>query len=472
MAMGRRRGGRQKALFVAAAGIRAPGHPFYRALEGLLASAGFDGWCEETCAAHYAQRLGRPSIPPGVYFRMLVVGYLEGIGSERGIAWRCAESLSLREFLGYELDENPPDHSTVSRTRRRLPVEAHEAVFARVLELLEESGLLSGKTLGIDSTTLEGNAAMRSIVRRDTGEGYQLFLEGLAEASGIETPSRADLAKLDRKRPRKGSNDEWEHPHDPDARITKMKDGRTRMGHKLEHAVDMSSGAVCGLTVQPTTGGDCASLPKTLGEARGQLERLGLEARELVCDKGYHSNATMKRLAGLGLRGYVSEPNRGRRSWKRDRAARKPTYANRRRIRGARGKRLLRARGEKLERAFAHLLTTGGMRRTHLRGHENIRKRMLVHAAGFNLGLLMRSRLGYGTPRSLQGRSASTLRTGGLRIAFSALFRPKSRVLGHLRPARARKSPKRGTGPSGATIRRDFAEIIFRGPRRAFATGC
>ena len=281
----------------------------------------------------------------GVLPVMLVVGYLEGIGSERGIAWRCAESLSLREFLGYELDENPPDHSTVSRTRRRLPVEAHETVFARVLELLEESGLLSGKTLGIDSTTLEGNAAMRSIVRRDTGEGYQLFLEGLAEASGIETPSRADLAKLDRKRPRKGSNDEWEHPHDPDARITKMKDGRTRMGHKLEHAVDMSSGAVCGLTVQPTTGGDCASLPKTLGEARGQLERLGLEARELVCDKGYHSNATMKRLAGLGLRGYVSEPNRGRRSWKRDRAARKPTYANRRRIRGARGKRLLRARG-------------------------------------------------------------------------------------------------------------------------------
>ena len=186
---------------------------------------------------------------------------------------------------------------------------------------------------------------MRSIVRRDTGEGYQLFLEGLAEASGIETPSRADLAKLDRKRPKKGSNDEWEHPHDPDARITKMKDGRTRMGHKLEQAVDMSSGAVCGLTVQPTTGGDSSSLPQTLAEARGQLERVGVEVRELVCDKGYHSNATMKRLAGLGVRGYVSEPNRGRRSWKRDQAAQMPTYANRRRVRGARGKGLLRARG-------------------------------------------------------------------------------------------------------------------------------
>ncbi|WP_419941304.1 transposase [Candidatus Palauibacter sp.] len=470
MAMGRRGGGRQKVLFVAAAGIRAPGHPFYRALDGMLAEAGFDGLCEETCAAYYAERLGRPSVAPGVYFRMLVVGYLEGIGSERGIAWRCAESLSLREFLGYELDENPPDHSTVSRTRRRLPAEAHEAVFARVLELLEESGLLSGKTLGIDSTTLEGNAAMRSIVRRDTGEGYQLFLEGLAEASGIETPSRADLAKLDRKRPRKGSNEDWEHPHDPDARITKMKDGRTRMGHKLEHAVDMSSGAVCGLTVQPTTGGDCASLPKTLGEARGQLERVGAEVRELVCDKGYHSNATMKRLAGLGVRSYVSEPNRGRRSWKRDRAAQKPTYANRRRIRGARGKGLLRARGEKLERAFAHMLTTGGMRRTHLRGHENIRKRMLVHAAGFNLGLLMRHRYGYGTPRSLQGRRASTLQTGGLRVAFSALFRPKSRVFGHPGPVEARISLRRRPGRAGATVRRHFAEVIFRGPQRAFAT--
>ena len=180
----------------------------------------------------------------------------------------------------------------------------------------------------------------------------------------------------------------------------------------------------------------------------------------------------MKRLAGLGVRSYVSEPNRGRRSWKRDRAARKPTYANRRRIRGARGKGLLRARGEKLERAFAHLLTTGGMRRTHLRGHENIRKRMLVHAAGFNLGLLMRSRFGYGTPRSLQGRRASTLQPGGLAGVFSALFRPKSRVFGHLRPARARQSPKRGTGRSGATIRRHFTEVIFRGPQRGFATAC
>ncbi|WP_423929416.1 transposase [Candidatus Palauibacter sp.] len=469
MAMGRRRGGRQKALFVAAEGIRAPGHPFYRALEGLLAGAGFDALCEETCAAHYAERVGRPSVPPGVYFRMLLVGYLEGIGSERGIAWRCAESLSLREFLGYELDENPPDHSTVSRTRRRLPVECHEAVFSRMLELLRESGLLSGKTLGVDATTLEGNAAMRSIVRRDTDEGYDEFLERLARASGIETPTRADLAKLDRKRPKKGSNEDWTHPQDPDARITKMKDGRTRMGHKLEQAVDMDSGAVCAVTVGPTTGGDSASLPATLDEAGRQLEGVGTEVREVVCDKGYHSNATMKELAGRGVRGYVSEPNRGRRSWKRDRAAQQPTYANRRRIKGARGRRLQRARGEKLERAFAHLLATGGMRRTHLRGHENIRKRMLVHAAAFNLGLLMRSRFGYGTPRSLQGRSASTLQEGGPAAALLAFLGPISRVPGRPAAAWARISPRRRVP---ATIPRHFADIIFRAPCGRFATAC
>ena len=472
MAMGRRGGERQKALFVATARIRAPGHPFYRALDGMLAAAGFDRYGEEVCAEYYAEKLGRPSVAPGVYFRMLLVGYLEGIDSERGIAWRCAESLSLREFLGYELDENPPDHSTVSRTRRRLPVEAHEAVFGRVLELLEESGLLSGKTLGIDSTTLEGNAAMRSIVRRDTEEGYDPFLERLARASGIETPSRADLAKLDRKRPKKGSNEDWRHPHDEDARITKMKDGRTRMGHKLEQAVDMETGAVCGVTVQPTVGGDCASMPKTLEEARGQLERVGLDAREVVCDKGYHSNATMKHLAGLGVRGYVSEPKRGRRSWKRDRAAQQPTYANRRRIKGERGKRLLRARGEKLERAFAHMLTTGGMRRAHLRGHENIRKRVLVHAAGFNLALLMRSRFGYGTPRSLQGRSASTLQTGAPGSAFSALFRLLRGVFGHPEPATARISPERRPGRPGATVRRDCGALIFRRPCGLSTTAC
>ena len=271
---------------------------------------------------------------PGVYFRMLLVGYLEGIDSERGIAWRCADSLSLREFLGQGLSKSPPEHSTVSRTRRRLPVEAHEAVFGHMLGLLAEAKLLEGETLGIDATTLEANAAMKAILRRDTGEGHFEFLERLAKASGIETPTRAELAKLDRNRPKKASNKDWRHPHDPDARVAKMKDGGTRLGHKLEQAVDMSSGAVCAVTVQSTVGGDCASMAGTLEESERQLAGVGVEAREVVADKGYHSNATMKHLAGRGPRSYVSEPNRGRRSWMRDRAAQKPVYANRRRIRG------------------------------------------------------------------------------------------------------------------------------------------
>ena len=267
MAIGKRRKGRQQELFVAASEIRVLGNPFYRALDKLLEEHGFDDFAEETCREFYAEKRGRPSIPPGVYFRMLMVGYLEGIGSERGIAWRCADSISLREFLGYGLAKNPPEHSSLSKTRKRLSVEAHAAVFSRVLELLGASGLLSGKTLGVDATTLEANAAMRSIVRRDDGRGYEEWLEQVAQASGIETPTRQDLAKLDRKRPKKGSNKDWVHPHDPEARITKMKDGRTHLAHKFEQAVDMETGAVVAVTVQTMDGGDTASLPNTLDEA-------------------------------------------------------------------------------------------------------------------------------------------------------------------------------------------------------------
>ena len=267
MAVGKRPAGRQDEMFVATSEIRRLSHPFYQALERMLKNEGFDAFAEETCREFYAEKNGRPGIPPGVYFRMLLIGYLEGIGSERGIAWRCADSISLRDFLGYGLSKNPPDHSSVSRTRRRLSLEAHEAVFGWVLERLRSSGLLSGKTLGVDATTLEANAALRSIVRRDDGTGYEDWLNELAQASGIDTPTCADLAKLDRKRPKKGSNDDWTHPGDPEARITKMKDGRTHLAHKLEQASDMDSGAVVAVTVQTMDGGDCASMPVTLDEA-------------------------------------------------------------------------------------------------------------------------------------------------------------------------------------------------------------
>lgn len=459
MAIGKRPSVRQEALFVATSEISVTEHPFYRALDKLLREDGFDEFAEEACAEFYAGNVGRPGIPPGVYFRALMVGYLEGISSERGIAWRCRDSLWLRAFLGYELTKNPPDHSSLSKTRKRLSVEAHVAVFARVLRLVDESGLLGGGTLGVDSTTLEANAAMRSIVRRDGGTGYEEWLRELARSSGIETPTRAELAKLDRKRPKKGSNAEWVHPGNPEARIAKMKDGRTRLGHKLEQAVDLESGAVVGVTVQTTDGGDAASLTETLDEAERRLAELGAGAAEVVCDKGYHSNKTMTELEDRGLRGYVSEPARGRRSWKQSKEAQKPVYANRRRIRGERGKALLRMRGEKLERSFAHLLETGGLRRVHVRGHEDIRKRMLIHVAAFNLGLLMRRRFGVGTPRGLQGRPAAaqavldSCATG----AAGSVSRRFCRQMAALEP------PLRRLGP----LRAQFRELRAFAPSRA-----
>ena len=377
---------------------------------------------------------------------MLMVGYLEGIGSERGIAWRCADSFSLREFLGYGLAENPPEHSTLSKTRKRLSVEAHAAVFGFVLERLQVSGLLRGKTLGVDATTLEANAALRTIVRRADGTEYEEWLAQLARASGIETPTREDLAKLDRKRPNKGSNKDWVHPHDPEARITKMKDGRTHLAHKLEHAVDMETGAIVGLTVQTMDGGDTASLPVTLDEAERQLEEAGVEAKEVVADKGYHSNATMTGVKERKLRTYVSEPNRGRRKWKGKRDAQKATYANRRRIRGNRGKRLQRGRGEKVERPFAHMLETGGMRRLHVRGQKNIRKRMLVHAAAFNLGLLMRKGSALEPPvhcRASCHTSCTTQVTTRVLRFFPRNFRPSCEYRLHARrPASCTTTPR------------------------------
>jgi transposase len=352
-----------------------------------------------------------------VYFRVLLIGYFEGIDSERGIAWRANDSLALRRFLRVGLDEAPPDHSTISRTRRLIDLETHREVFTWVLGVLAEKGLLKGQTLGVDATTLEANAALRTIVRRDTGEGYQEFLQRLAQESGIKTPTREQLARLDRKRAHKGSNEDWEHPHDPDARITKMKDGRTHLAHKVEHAVDFSSGAVVAVTLQPADAGDTATGRQTVCEAGEQIatvageekgEAVNLEGpKEIVLDKGYHSNEVLAELASWKVRSYCSEPDRGRRRWEGKKEEQAAVYANRRRIRGERGKRLLRQRGEKVERSFAHCYETGGMRRVHLRHHPNILKRLLVHVAAFNLGLVMRQLLGRGTPRGLQGSEAA-----------------------------------------------------------------
>ena len=408
----------QSPLWIAASALpTSPGHPFYARLNAVLDAHGFDRFAEDLCREFYATVMGRPGLPPGQYFRLLLVGYFEGIDAERGIAWRAADSLAVRSFVRLAFHEAAPDHTTISRTRRLIDVETHRAVFTWVQQRLVEAGLLKGKTVAIDATTLEANAAMRSIVRRDTAETYQEFLTRLAKASGIETPTREDLARLDRKRKKKTSNKDWTNPHDPDAKVTKMKDGRTHLAHKAEHAVDLETGAIVAVTLQGADQGDTTTIIETVTAAAEQVEEAQAEVHEpqpldeIIADKGYHSNQTMVDLDAVGVRSYVAEPDRGRRDWSKQPEAQTPVYGNRRRIRGPRGRRLMRRRGEMIERSFAHLYDTGGMRRTHLRGHTNILKRLLIHAGGFNLGLVMRQLIGLGTPRGLQGRLATVLAT-------------------------------------------------------------
>jgi len=410
MAMGRRKP-KQRELWVSTQEIARPAsHPFYRRVNQVLEAKGFDGKVEHLCQRFYRPVMGRPSVAPGVYFRMLLIGYCEGIDSERGIAWRVADSLSLREFLGFSVTEQTPDHSSVSRTRRLLALETHRAVFRWFIQVLGEEGLLEAQTVAIDATTLEANAAMRSIRRRDDGRTYEEYLTGLAQAEGIAEPKREQLARLDRKRKKKASNKEWKSPSDADARIAKMKDGRTHLAHKAEHAVDLGSGAIVAVTLQAADRGDTTTVLETLREAQSNAELVnerGVE--EVVADKGYHSGAALIRMHRASVRTYIPEPERGRREWQGRETERERVYANRRRVRGRRGRQLQKLRSELVERSFAHLYETGGMRRTHLRKRDNILKRLLIHAFGFNLALLVRSQYGIGKPRTLQGTSSPLL---------------------------------------------------------------
>jgi len=399
-------------LWIAASAVvEPPGNAFYDRVNQILDAHKFDQKVEMLCRKFYKDSpLGRPSIPPGVYFRCLLIGYFECLDSERGIACRTADSLSLRTILGYSLQEETPDHSTLSRTRRLYWLETHKAVFRWVIQVLSGEGLISGQTVSVDATTLEANAAMRNIVRRDNEQSYNEYLKGLAQAAGIENPTKEQLARLDRKRKKKGSNKEWKSPTDPDARIAKMKDGSTHLAHKAEHAVDLSSGALLAMTLQPADEGDTSTLSKTLEEAQSaarEINQRGVE--EVVVDKGYHSGPVLTDLHQQGVRSYIPEPERGRRNWEGKAVEQKRTYENRRRVRGERGKRLQKLRSELTERSFAHLYETGGMRRLYLRGRENILKRLLVHGAAFNLSLILRKALGAGKPRQLQSVGAGIL---------------------------------------------------------------
>src|ERR1700692_3745949 len=414
MAMGtRKKRQRQEELWYGRELPTAPGHPFYKRLNEVLDSADFDPFCETGCASFYHNKLGRPSLPPGQYFRVMMIGFFEGLDSERGIAWRLADSLTLRQLLSIGWDENTHDHVTISRTRRFINGETHQRIFTWVLQRLAQGGLIKGKTIGVDSTTLEANAAMQSIVRRDTGEDYTAYLKRLAEAEGVDAKDAAALRRMDRKRAKKTSNQDWKSPSDGEAEITKLKDGRTALAYKAENAVDMETGAIVAVTTHGGATADTATVKETVIEAgiavAGLIAEKTLEGKyevhpggveEVVADKGYHSNDVAVGLARLGMRSYIAEPERGARHWEGKQAEKEAVYANRRRIQGERGKRLQRQRGERIERNFAHQFDTGGMDRLYVRSTENVHKKLLIQAAACNVALLMRSLFGAGKPRA------------------------------------------------------------------------
>jgi len=456
MAMGTRKmRERQEDLWYGGELPTAPGHPFYKRLNEVLDNAKFDPFCETNCASFYHTKLGRPSLLPGQYFRVMMIGFFEGLDSERGIAWRLADSLTLRQFLSIGLDEKTPDHVTISRTRRLIDGETHQRVFTWVLERLAQGGLIKGKTIGVDSTTLEANAAMKSIVRRDTGESYMAYLKRLAEAEGIEGEDAAALLRMDRKRKKKTSNEDWKSPSDEEAEITKLKDGRTALAYKAENAVDMETGAIVAVTTHSGAAADTATVKETVIEAgiavagliaektpEGKYEVHPEGVQEVVADKGYHSNDVMVGLAEMEVRTYVAEPDRGTCNWDGKEAEKEAVYGNRRRVQGERGKRLQRQRGERIERNFAHQFDSGGLDRLYVRSLENVHKKFLIQAAACNLALLMRSTYGSGKPRAAHDRAAEAI------LIILAVIRAVNEIFGsasaHFHPCHLFSRPSQG----------------------------
>jgi transposase len=450
--------GTQGELFVTSADLpQSPGHVFYEKLNSILDKAGFDRFIESQCQPYYdnGSRGGRPGIPPGVYFRMLFIGYFEGIDSQRGIAWRCKDSLSLRAFLSLAFNEPSPDHSSLTNIRRRLPLSVHESVFRFVLKLCADCKLLSDPSVvGVDSTTLEANAALRSIVRRDTNASYPDYVRGLMQEEGksqqlpasdslnppLDTapqsspsvrasdskndpptplvepptppapwvPTQEEVIRFDRKRKGKTlSNADWKSPVDADARIAKMKDGRTRLAYKSEHVIDLKSEVILATAIYPADYSDHETLTDSVMEARMNLAGAGLQEMSIDCaasDKGYHNRPQLTLACKYGVQTYVAEPERkGRQQWADVPAEeRKIVEANRRRAKGKRGRSLQRRRSEVVERSFAHMCETGGSRRSWLRGIPKVVKRYSMAAAARNLGLVMRKIFGIGKPRVMQ----------------------------------------------------------------------
>ena len=461
MSMGRMKP-KQGELWVATSEIKTPGHPFFKKLNEVFAAHDFDRKVEDLCRPYYAETNGRPSIAPGLYFRMLMIGYFEGIGSERGLAWRCEDSLSLKAFLGLGAAEATPDHSSLSVVRRRLPVEIFRAVNKLVLAILKEEGLLKGRALALDATTMDANAAMRSILRKDTNESYSGYVERLAKEAGEPAPTREKQARFDKKRKdRSTSNKDWKSSTDADARITRTKDGRTHLAYKPEHAVDVDTGAIVAATVNAADLSDHETSVATLVRVVENFESVDVSSTNftVVADKGYHSEAVIAGCMTAEIKTCIAEPKvNGRRRWK-DKAptARTAFRRNQRRMRSEHGKRLMRKRGETVERSFAHVLETGGLRRTYLRGRENNEKRYLAQVSAFNLGLVMRKLCGFGTPRGLAASVAAVVAAllavtrrfiAGVR---RRAFRPAGVVHPVIRPLLTARSRRPASRPASST---------------------
>lgn len=439
MSMGRRQKS-QSPMWIAHHELApSPGHRFYETLNELLREAAFDRHAEALCAPYYeaAHVPGRKSVAPGVYFRMHLVGFFEGIESERGLEWRFADSRSLRQFLGLSLTQRVPDHATLSRTRQRLPLAVHQAVFALILGIVERKGLLNGRVLGGDSTYLRADASMKAIVRRDTKENSLEFVTRLATEAGGPTPTAEDARRLDRKRKGKTtSNREWGSRTDPEARIAKWKDGRTRLAYKPEHVGDLETGAIVAAVVHGADVADPASLDRSLPQAAANLPtaRGGTPAAaeaapketdeddpppsgshprgQVVADKGDHKATLLRRLKTQQYRTYIPERRQAGRRRGTDTGGTPTAVAfHQNRARGLRplGKRYHRWRAERVERTFAQVCETGGARRTRLRGRANVAKRSLLQAAGANLALVMRTLYGLGTPRGGAERAQANL---------------------------------------------------------------
>ena len=471
MSMGRRED-EQTPMWLAGPDLaRSPGHRFYEKLNELLSEAAFDRRVEALCAPYFEadNKPGRPSIAPGVYFRMLFIGYFEGIESERGLEWRCADSLSLRTFLGVQVHERVPDHSSLSRMRTRLDGTVYDEVFRLVLGIVESKGLLRGKVAGVDSTYLRADASMKTIVRKDTGDDYTTYLKKLCEAQGIENPTVEDARRMDRKRKgKKTSNKDWKSPTDADARIVRLKDGRTRLGYKAEHVVDLETGAVVAAEMYRANEADTATMRSSLEAARENAAAASMEndkslrddddepppaapsgdsrtTIEVVADKGYHKVEMLFELGRAAYRTYIPAPDqKGQRSFtdKGGMLAREAFHHNQARVRRQKGKRLLRLRGERIERTFALACETGALRRVRLRGRDNVRKRYLAHVAALNLGLVMRTLFGSGTPRQ-----AANAMLAALIVVLSMVYRPiaclAARIFGTLLPQVAAFLPRR-----------------------------